>query len=186
MPYRQPSCSDSQAANGRNRSWPVALLAPSIPMIRPRRLVNQRVAIVAPSTLAVAPVERPIITPHVNQSCHTAVILVAKARPITINARAVPTTVRTPYLSMTAAANGAAIPYSRTRSARAPEMAPRSQPNSVLSGRGLEVFALFHQALTREAARSRPPRLKWSHLLNPSAITVRRYSLNILKELGKV
>src|SRR5258706_16441562 len=51
---------------------------------------------------------------------------------------------------------------------------------------GLEVFALFHQALTREAARSRPARLKWSHLLNTSATTLRRYSLNILKELGKV
>ena len=44
----------------------------------------------------------------------------------------------------------------------------------------------FHTALTREAARSRPARLKWSHLLNTSATTLRRYSLNILKELGKV
>src|SRR5712671_4203983 len=40
-------------------------------------------------------------------------------------------------------------------------------------------------ALTREATRSRPARLKWSHLLNTSATTLRRYSLNILKELGK-
>src|SRR5258708_4426223 len=49
-----------------------------------------------------------------------------------------------------------------------------------------DIRLFFHTALTREAARSRPARLKWSHLLNTSATTLRRYSLNILKELGKV
>src|SRR5258706_8053017 len=47
-----------------------------------------------------------------------------------------------------------------------------------------DIRLFFHPALTREAARSRPARLKWSHLLNTSATTLRRYSLNILKELG--
>src|SRR5258706_13874102 len=51
---------------------------------------------------------------------------------------------------------------------------------------GADIRLFFHTALTREAARSRPARLKWSHLLNTSATTLRRYSLNILKELGKV
>src|SRR5258706_15334794 len=49
-----------------------------------------------------------------------------------------------------------------------------------------DIRLFFHTALTREAARSRPARLKWPHLLNTSATTLRRYSLNILKELGKV
>ncbi len=79
-------------------------------MTRPRRLVNHRVAMVAPRTFAVAPVEMPIMTPQVNQSCHTTVICVASASPVTIIANAVPTMVRTPYRSMTAAANGATIP----------------------------------------------------------------------------
>src|SRR5258706_10004506 len=55
-----------------------------------------------------------------------------------------------------------------------------------LRGTGQHGRLFFHTALTREAARSRPARLKWSHLLNTSATTLRRYSLNILKELGKV
>src|SRR5258705_10805988 len=49
-----------------------------------------------------------------------------------------------------------------------------------------DIRLVFHTALTREAARSRPARLKWSHLLNTSATTLRRYSLNILICVGVV
>src|SRR5712672_1205767 len=75
----------------------------------------------------------------------------------------------------------------------------RKPPREMLWGGGEDIASIvadvkpksdirlfFHTALTREAARSRPARLKWSHLLNTSATTLRRYSLNILKELGKV
>src|SRR5258705_10894054 len=48
----------------------------------------------------------------------------------------------------------------------------RADTSAAVAERGHRLF--FHTALTREAARSRPARLKWSHLLNTSATTLRR------------
>src|SRR5258706_8336234 len=64
-------------------------------------------------------------------------------------------------------------------------LAEEKKTDDTLSQPKSDIRLFFHTALTREAARSRPARL-WSHLLNTSATTLRRYSLNILKELGKV
>jgi hypothetical protein len=61
---RQPYCAISQAAAGKNSSWPVALLPASNPMTRPLRCTNQRLATVAPSTMAVRPVPRPSTMPQ--------------------------------------------------------------------------------------------------------------------------
>ena len=65
----------------------MAALPLNMPTTRPRRLVNQRLATVAPSTLAVTPVERPSMRPHVIHNCHTAVIWVDSAKPSTISPR---------------------------------------------------------------------------------------------------
>ena len=96
MAIRQPRCSVIQAATGRNSNCPVALLALRHPMTRPRRFTNQRLAIVAPSTLAVTPVDRPSIRPQITQSCHSARICVAANRLTTIRVSAMLTTKRSP------------------------------------------------------------------------------------------
>ena len=71
---RQPWSWVSLARSGRKMSWPVALLAASMPTTRPRRSTNQRVATVAPSTRATRPVPKPTMTPHSATSCQTSVI----------------------------------------------------------------------------------------------------------------
>jgi len=52
---RQPYVSATHAAGIRKINWPVALPAASTPSTRPRRAVNQRVAIVVTITSAVMP-----------------------------------------------------------------------------------------------------------------------------------
>ena len=93
---RQPACWASQAAAGRNSNCPVAVLAASRPSTRPRRAVNQRLATVAPSTMAVMPVAKPTIRPQVSQSCQISVMNVASPSPAMMSASAVQTTARTP------------------------------------------------------------------------------------------
>ena len=88
--------SASHAASGRNASEPVAELAVRMPTTRPRRAVNQRLATVAPSTIAVMPVPMPTSSPQVSQSCHSAVICVAKPSPTTMKQVDAATTARSP------------------------------------------------------------------------------------------
>ena len=57
------------AITGRKISWPVALAAVRMPITRPRRATNQRLAMVAAKTRAIEPVPRPISTPQVSTSC---------------------------------------------------------------------------------------------------------------------
>ncbi len=71
---RQPSRSVRLASSGRNINCPVATLAVRIPTTSPRRVANQRAAMVAPSTSAVMPVPMPITTPHSNINCQICVI----------------------------------------------------------------------------------------------------------------
>ena len=55
-------------------SVPVAVLAVRSPMTRPRLVVNQRLTMVAPSTLATAPEPMPESSPQVRNNCHGAVM----------------------------------------------------------------------------------------------------------------
>ncbi len=84
------------ASSGRKASCPVATLAVSMPITRPRRATNQRVAMVAPSTSAVMPVPIPITTPHSRMSCQTCVIASEVTRPETTISCAANVTLRRP------------------------------------------------------------------------------------------
>src|SRR5436305_1551308 len=68
-----PDCA-SAAIIGRNTSMPEALEADINPMTRPRLVLNQRLTMVAPSTLATAPEPMPENTPQVMNRCQGLVI----------------------------------------------------------------------------------------------------------------
>ena len=131
---RQPKCVVNSAITGRKMSWPVAELAASMPITRPRRWLNQRVATVAASTIAVRPVPTPTTMPHRTMSCQTRVIVSEARKAVAINAQAAMITRRTPKRFMNAAANGPNNPYNRIRSASAEEICASLQPNSCSSG----------------------------------------------------
>ena len=131
---RQPKRSVSSAISGKNTSCPVAELAESSPTTRPRRWVNQRVATVAASTMAVRPEPTPTTTPHNSTSCHTCVIASETMRPPTISAAAETMTRRSPKRFINAAANGPNRPKSRRRIANAVEICAFAQPNSCSNG----------------------------------------------------
>ncbi len=131
---RQPQRSVTLARNGRNTNCPVALLAVSMPITRPRRSENQRVATVAPRTSAVMPVPRPTTIPQNSIRCHTALIIIVPMMPSTISVTAKITTGRTPKRLMKAAANGPIRPNSISRIASAMEMSAFDHPNSCCSG----------------------------------------------------
>ena len=86
---RQPQCASTAAASGRNASCPVAVLAPRMPSTSPRRSSNQRVATIAPITIAVSPVPTPTTTPQSNTRCHSRVMNSAPINPTPIMAIAV-------------------------------------------------------------------------------------------------
>jgi len=101
---------------------------------KPRRLSNQRFAIVAASGTDTAPVAPPTTTPHNRSSCHGAFITVVSDAPVAIVTSAISITRRTPKRSISAAENGAVRPNSTSPSDTAIEMVPRDQPNSCCSG----------------------------------------------------
>ena len=107
---RQPLRPTSEAKIGRNTSCPVAVLAVRTPMTRPRWAVNQRWTIVAPRTIAVAPVPSPTSTPQKSTSCHGVRIAVVRATPVATSARDAMTVRRMPTDCMNAAANGPTRP----------------------------------------------------------------------------
>ena len=118
-PCASRSASVSSAMSGRNTSWPVAELAASMPMTRPRRCTNQRVATVAASTMAVSPVPTPTTMPQSKMSCHTCVIASDAMQAGRRSATSAQTmTRRTPKRFMNAAANGPNKPNSKMRSAK--------------------------------------------------------------------
>jgi len=115
-------------------SWPVAELAVSSPITNPRRVENQRVAMVAPSTRAVRPVPNPTTMPHSRMSSQTRVMRRDRASPLPISASDDNVTLRTPNRLISAAANGPIRPNSSRRIARAPDISDVSQPNSRCNG----------------------------------------------------
>ncbi len=84
-----------------------------MPVTRPRRRSNQRLAVIAASGTATAPVLDPITRPHSTYSCHGWVMTVVSAEPIATMISAAAHTRRTPKRSITAAANGAPRPYTK-------------------------------------------------------------------------
>jgi hypothetical protein len=107
---RQPMLSAIAATGGRMTSCPVACPAVSTPITSPRRVTNQRSAMVAASTSAIDPVPPPMSTPQKIRSCHEAVMKTLPAAPSATSASAIGTTRRRPKRSIRAAAKGATRP----------------------------------------------------------------------------
>ena len=112
----------------------MALAADSMPITRPRRSSNQRVATTAASTIAVTPVPAPTTTPHNRKNCHSADMRVDSATAEAIRASAPSTTRRSPQRSITDAAKGPINPNSAMLTAIEAEIIARLHPNSVSSG----------------------------------------------------
>ena len=64
-----PFVSTAFASSGRKTNCPVAVLAVSRPITKPRLFVNQRFATAAPSTVAAMPEPMPTTTPHRSTNC---------------------------------------------------------------------------------------------------------------------
>ena len=71
---RHPESTAVRAMSGRKSSCPVALAAEKMPVTSPRWVWNHRLATIAPSTRAIAPVPMPMNTPQSSHSCHGCVI----------------------------------------------------------------------------------------------------------------
>jgi hypothetical protein len=95
---------------GRKISEPVAVAAVSRPSIRPRRATNQRLTMVAPSTMATAPLPTPAITPQVATYCQLCVMKADSPVDAAISSRARLIVRRTPNDCISAAANGPVRP----------------------------------------------------------------------------
>ncbi len=131
---RQPDRSTRTATSGRKTSCPVALPAVRMPVTRPRRAVNHRLATVAAKTSAIEPVPTPTRTPQHATSCQLEVMRVVSALPSAMASSAVVTTRRIPKRSISAAANGAVRPKSSRLTETASETVEVLQPNSSCSG----------------------------------------------------
>ena len=83
-PSASPATVTIQPSSGRKTSWPVALLAVSIPVTSPRRSTNQRFAITAASVTPIAPVARPFATPQSRSSCQGDPICVVSVELVAI------------------------------------------------------------------------------------------------------
>ncbi|MNY17241.1 hypothetical protein D3C86_1505470 [compost metagenome] len=108
---RVQSPEDAKVARmGRKTRVPLAVLAVSRPIIRPRCLVNQRFTIVAPSTDATAPELKPENTPQLISKCQGSVMYALTALEADIRISAVISTRRKPKRSIAAAAKGPTSP----------------------------------------------------------------------------
>ena len=76
----------------------------------------------------------PTPTPHSSKRCQRLVIQSEATRQAATIACATSTTFRTPYLFISAAANGAMMPNRKKRTASAAEISEVDQPNSFCSG----------------------------------------------------
>jgi hypothetical protein len=89
---------------------PEALEADINPMTRPRLVLNQRLTMVAPSTLATAPEPMPENTPQVTNRCQGLVISRLSAVEADITTSEASSVRRSPIRSIRAAANGPVRP----------------------------------------------------------------------------
>ena len=86
-PARQPKPTASVVRSGKNTSWPALTLAPNPPTTRPRLLMNQRFATVAPRTLATSPVASPDSSPNVSVSSQMSLTRTAMRSEAAVSAR---------------------------------------------------------------------------------------------------
>jgi hypothetical protein len=107
---RHPSDSATRARTGKKSSWPVAVLAVSAPITRPRRALNQRVTTTAPRTRATMPVPMPTRRPQSTTRCQGLLIAVARSRAAARIDMAKAMVRRTPMRSAMAAQNGPISP----------------------------------------------------------------------------
>ena len=91
-------------------SCPAAADPVSAPYTKPRPLANQRVEMIAPSTIDTTPIPRPTPTPHVSASCSGVMTKVDAVVDTAISPSAMRIMRRTPKRSMNAAANGPTAP----------------------------------------------------------------------------
>ena len=105
-----------------------------MPVTRPRRATNQRLAMVAAKTMAIEPVPSPISTPQVSTSCQPDVTKIVSPLPAATSSRAKLVTWRMPKRSISAAANGAISPYRIRLTLTALDISVRDQPNSCSIG----------------------------------------------------
>ena len=119
---------------GRKINCPVAPAAVRMPITRPRRATNQRLAMVAAKTKAMDPAPAPISSPQVINSCQPNWTKIVKPLPAATSARATVTTRRIPNRSISAAANGAITPYKIRFTLTAVDIRVRGQPNCSCSG----------------------------------------------------
>lgn len=89
---------------------PEALDADISPMTRPRLVLNQRLTMIAPSTVATAPEPMPERMPQVSTMCHGCVIHRLSAVAADISTSEASSTRLRPMRSISAAANGPARP----------------------------------------------------------------------------
>ncbi len=106
----QPQVWAIQARTGRKTSVPLAALAVRSPVIRPRRVTNQRLTTVAASTIATPPEAIPENTPQLATSCQGWVMNTLRPVERLISTRAPTRVRRTPMLCIRAPANGPAKP----------------------------------------------------------------------------
>jgi hypothetical protein len=66
---RHPSSVAMSMSAGTKTNWPADVDAPNMPITRPRRVTNQRVATVAPNTPEMMPVPTPLTPPQRIANC---------------------------------------------------------------------------------------------------------------------
>src|SRR5688500_7870750 len=129
-PNRQPTVTANAVNSGKKMSCPVLVLAPRMPVTRPRCLTNQRVATVGPRTLATSPVPSPEASPKSSVSCQISRtrLVAISAMPVTTRLRR--TTARTPIRAMSQPLNGPDRPKTTSPAAAANDTDAVDQPGS--------------------------------------------------------
>jgi hypothetical protein len=106
----QPPASAMAARAGSSSRVPVAVLAVSSPITKPRLVTNQRLTMVAPSTMATQPDPRPDSTPQVSMSCQGWLMRLLAAVEAAISSSAATSVRLMPKLCISAAAKGPTMP----------------------------------------------------------------------------
>src|SRR5579883_2661482 len=109
---------------------PVEVEAANSPITKPRLVTNQRLTMVAASTLVMQPEAMPETTPQLSTSCQGAVMNRLAAEEAAIMASAAITVARMPNCCMAAAAKGPVNPNRKRPVAAARLMVWRDQPKA--------------------------------------------------------
>ena len=102
------------------------------------------------------PLPPPTTKPQSTMSCHGAVMIVVKAKPLAMMTSASSTLARTPMRSISAAPNGPVTPYINRLIETASEMVARLQPKSFSIGTISTPGAARNPAATSSTKKVRP------------------------------